>query len=1124
MFALSPPRRTLPTLLVLSAVAACGDTARAVINNPADSSTFPFKYEGDAATFFSFGTTGYTGSINGYSLAPDSPSPGLLDVSIDTNSANPGLIVYLASPDFASSATETNGWTWEARLKMNSGQFTVKIGDDTDPHDIVDIISDGRITSRINGTLTTLPSTTDGFYTYRIAQAPNSDEYNVWVDDALVGEYNAADTGIGTGGLHWFSDGSGSTQGEYELDFLRFSAGGFSPTGFTPFDPTRFIWAADGLARWDDGGSWNQPGAPNDNMTTAVFGDAITSPRTAVVNGNFTVKALEFDSPNAYAVAGLGGITLEADAGTASINVLDSPVEGHQIQVQVTLNSDTEASTAAGTRLDINNTIILNGNTFTISPGSTINLNNGTVDDAGGLLVNFGALAAAAPLQGSLLNESSGVLALEVAGVESTSASRLSVSGEVMLGGVVDVSLAAEAPSVGDQFTVLTAGGGLIDNGFRLSGTPGFVSQIQGNDLILTYVGAVPEPASCALLFVCGAVVLAARRRPRIRRRAAPNLLAVAVTLAGVTIDSPAGAVINNPANSSGFAFKYEGDAASLATFGNTGYAGGTDGYILTGDSPSPGLLDVSIDNGSLTPGLIVYLQSSNWSATATDATGWTWEASLRMKTGQFVVRIGDAADPHTILTINSNGQINNFFTGRVATLPSTTDALHTYRVAQSATSGQYDLWIDGSYVTSLKGNSQLGTGGPHWWSDGSGSTSGEYELDYVRFASGGFSPLGAAADPNRLVWTSTALGQWGDVTNWSNSNSAPGVPNGSATTAVFSGADFASRTVAIDGDYTIKAIEFDATNNSQYGLVGLGSLTLSSNAGSAAINVANSPAAGHEFQVAVELASNTDVSTAPGSSVQFNNLLNLGGNTLSVTTGSTAAINNNLDSGTSGTLDNQGNLFGTGRVNGSLVNGGRVAPGAGVGVMTVDGNYTQTAGSSLDIQLAGPADFDLLNITGSATLAGSLDVSLLSYAPAVAEDFVVLTAAGGITDNGISLTGESGFSYNIMGNDLVLTYQAIVSSDADFNGDSVVNGADFLIWQRGVGLGGQTDNSNGDANGDGFVNGADLTDWETQFGQPAPSAASAALVPEPAAIAIMAIGCLAAGGCRTTRRRLATK
>jgi len=62
----------------------------------------------------------------------------------------------------------------------------------------------------------------------------------------------------------------------------------------------------------------------------------------------------------------------------------------------------------------------------------------------------------------------------------------------------------------------------------------------------------------------------------------------------------------------------------------------------------------------------------------------------------------------------------------------------------------------------------------------------------------------------------------------------------------------------------------------------------------------------------------------------------------------------------------------------------------------------------------------------------------------------------------------------------------AVVPASADpndFNNDGQVDGGDFLIWQRGLGLTGQLDKSMGDANVDGNVDAADLDLWETAFG-----------------------------------------
>jgi hypothetical protein len=81
---------------------------------------------------------------------------------------------------------------------------------------------------------------------------------------------------------------------------------------------------------------------------------------------------------------------------------------------------------------------------------------------------------------------------------------------------------------------------------------------------------------------------------------------------------------------------------------------------------------------------------------------------------------------------------------------------------------------------------------------------------------------------------------------------------------------------------------------------------------------------------------------------------------------------------------------------------------------------------------------------------------------------------------------------------------------NADFNDDGKVDGNDFLVWQRGLGVG--TTLAQGDADGDGDVDGGDLTIWRSQFGP----GSGAAAVPEPATLALG----LAALGLLTTLAR----
>jgi len=63
-----------------------------------------------------------------------------------------------------------------------------------------------------------------------------------------------------------------------------------------------------------------------------------------------------------------------------------------------------------------------------------------------------------------------------------------------------------------------------------------------------------------------------------------------------------------------------------------------------------------------------------------------------------------------------------------------------------------------------------------------------------------------------------------------------------------------------------------------------------------------------------------------------------------------------------------------------SLFNGGIVAPGMSPGTLTIDGHYEQDSAGILAIEVAGVSEFehDLLQISGTATLADNLEISIL--------------------------------------------------------------------------------------------------------------------------------------------------
>jgi hypothetical protein len=100
-------------------------------------------------------------------------------------------------------------------------------------------------------------------------------------------------------------------------------------------------------------------------------------------------------------------------------------------------------------------------------------------------------------------------------------------------------------------------------------------------------------------------------------------------------------------------------------------------------------------------------------------------------------------------------------------------------------------------------------------------------------------------------------------------------------------------------------------------------------------------------------------------------------------------------------------------------------------------------------------------------------------------------------------IANEYGFSYPNPPKRLDMEIQSIkivplAVDNADFNNNGLVDGPDFLAWQRGFGTTSGATRAMGDANGDGKVNAADLTIWRNQYGT-SPLVALAFAVPEPA-------------------------
>lgn len=204
-------------------------------------------------------------------------------------------------------------------------------------------------------------------------------------------------------------------------------------------------------------------------------------------------------------------------------------------------------------------------------------------------------------------------------------------------------------------------------------------------------------------------------------------------------------------------------------------------------------------------------------------------------------------------------------------------------------------------------------------------------------------------------------------------------------------------------------------------------------------------------------------------------------------------------------------------------------ADGAGVITDPIDNRAANLAVGTLigpdSIFSAGvPSGGDALNGTDNGNLVGHFQVSdgpgfigaQFQIAGATHYGYVGYQGVGDPAD------GEGhvyAIAYETTPGTAIAAGDGISVGNADFDSDGDVDGNDFLIWQRGFGLTGQTDNANGDADGSGVVDSLDLDLWKGSFGGGIAVGAVGA-VPEPISLSLLAAG--AVGVSLYRRRRFA--
>jgi outer membrane autotransporter protein len=104
--------------------------------------------------------------------------------------------------------------------------------------------------------------------------------------------------------------------------------------------------------------------------------------------------------------------------------------------------------------------------------------------------------------------------------------------------------------------------------------------------------------------------------------------------------------------------------------------------------------------------------------------------------------------------------------------------------------------------------------------------------------------------------------------------------------------------------------------------------------------------------------------------------------------------------------INQAGLVQGVGTIDGNVINNGGVRAGDDPGTLTINGNFNQGAAGTLDIEVEGtvpgsPTGYSVLDVTGNAMLAGTLELSYLNgYKPTVGETLDFLTVGGATTGN----------------------------------------------------------------------------------------------------------------------------
>jgi autotransporter-associated beta strand protein len=107
-------------------------------------------------------------------------------------------------------------------------------------------------------------------------------------------------------------------------------------------------------------------------------------------------------------------------------------------------------------------------------------------------------------------------------------------------------------------------------------------------------------------------------------------------------------------------------------------------------------------------------------------------------------------------------------------------------------------------------------------------------------------------------------------------------------------------------------------------------------------------------------------------------------------------------------TVNAGGAIGGTGTLASTMIDGGTLSPGNSIGTITVQGSLVLSSAAAYVVEIS-PAATDRTNVTGTATLCGSVQVVAAAGPYAPGTSYTILSATGGVDGTFTSLTSNLG-------------------------------------------------------------------------------------------------------------------